>query len=80
MQTIDDLDPHRFYTPEEIAPYMGIAPSTLRGYCRASKLFTRVGRRMMLDPEDATAVRQWIKDQNPMREWWEEPEPDPFAP
>lgn len=77
MTSIDELDPYRFYTPEEIAPYLGIAPSTLRGYCRASRIFTKVGRRMMLDPENARAIHQWVKEHNtPTAEQLED---DPFA-
>ena len=78
MPSIDALDPHKFYTPEEIAPLMGLAKTELRRYCRISGHCTRLSRnKIMLDQENARAIHQWIKDQQqPSRE---ASGSDPFA-
>jgi hypothetical protein len=69
----------QFRTPEEVAPEMGISKSTLRTYCRASGIFTKVGRRIMLHEDDIKRLVAWIREQQEKKgEWWKEPERDPF--
>ena len=41
---LSDLDPDAFYTPEEIAPIIGLKVTELRRYCRESGHCTRLGR------------------------------------
>ncbi|MDQ0849158.1 hypothetical protein QFZ65_001096 [Arthrobacter sp. B3I9] len=69
-----------FRTPEEVAPELGISKSTLRGYCLASGIHTRLSnRRIMLTEDDIKRLREWIREkQSKKDEWQEEPEHDPF--
>jgi hypothetical protein len=69
-----------FRTPEDVAPELGIRKSSLRAYCRASGIYTKLGRRIMLHEDDIKRLVAWIREQQDKEdEWWTEPEQDPFA-
>ncbi|WP_307076564.1 helix-turn-helix domain-containing protein [Arthrobacter pascens] len=69
-----------FRTPEEVAPEVGVSKSTLRGYCRASGIYSRVGKRIMLHEDDVRRLVEWIREyRDKGDEWVAEPEADPFA-
>lgn len=62
---IGDLDPDTFYTPEQIAPIIGINRTALRRYCRESKINTRLTKNTMaLTLENIRALHAWIIAQN----------------
>jgi AraC-like DNA-binding protein len=53
-----------FRTPEEVAAELGMSKSTLRHYCKASGVHTRLGRnRLMLHEDDIPRLVAWIREQ-----------------
>lgn len=54
-----------FRTPEEVAPELGMRPTELRRYCRASpKHCTRLSRnKIMLDQGNIEAIVAYVKQQ-----------------
>ncbi|GAA3699375.1 hypothetical protein GCM10022377_10470 [Zhihengliuella alba] len=70
-----------FRTPEEVAPELGITPTTLRLICKNTGFCTRLERRRItLTQADIERVlRHLAVEQEKKNRWWEEPEPDPFA-
>jgi hypothetical protein len=75
-----DLDPEAFYTPEFMAPILGLYKTELRRYCRESRINTRLSnRRIMLTVDDAKAISQWLRDRKAVAgDWTKEVEHDPF--
>lgn len=58
---VSDLDPDTFYTPEQIAPIIGINKTALRRYCRESKINTRLTKNTMaLTLDNIRALHAWI--------------------
>jgi hypothetical protein len=51
-----------FRTPEQVAKELGLPRSTVRTYSRASGIYTKVGRRHMLDQNDVGKLVAWIRD------------------
>jgi hypothetical protein len=69
-----------FRTPEEVSPELGIRKSTLRAYCRASGIPSRLGKRIMLHEDGIPRLVEWIREyQAKADDWAAEPENDPFA-
>lgn len=67
-----------FRTPEEVAPELGIRPTTLRRYIKQSGHCTTLGRgKIVLHEDDVTQLVAWIRDHS--RPTAEETEHDPFA-
>ncbi|MGP9488917.1 hypothetical protein CIK76_05090 [Glutamicibacter sp. BW80] len=54
-----------FRTPEVVAPELGMTPTELRRYCRASeKHHTRLSNnRIMLDQDNIDAIIAFVKEQ-----------------
>jgi hypothetical protein len=79
--SITDLDPHRFYTPEEVAPLMGFSKTELRNYCKISGIHTRLSKnRIALDLTDIANIHDWVRERKrAANDWTKEPEHDPFA-
>lgn len=76
--SIADLDPIRFYTPEEVAPLMGMRPTELRRYVRESGICTRLSKnRIALDLSDIQKMHTWVRERNAPTP--EQKEIDPFA-
>lgn len=69
-----------FRTPAEVAPELGISKSTLRSYCKASGIHSRVGNRIMLHHDDIPRLVDWIREQRDAADDWStESVPDPFG-
>lgn len=69
-----------FRKPKEVARELGMSESTLRAYCRTSGIHTRLGKRIMLHPDDVERLVAWIRERSDDADpWSNEPEKDPFA-
>lgn len=65
-----------FRTPEQVAPELGLKPTTLRRLCRETKICTRLERdRITLSPEDVERMVEHLKREREA----ELQEHDPFA-
>jgi hypothetical protein len=58
-----------------------MSKSELRRYCRESGICTRLSKnRIMLHEDDIKLLVEWVRGRKAKTdEWWNEPEPDPFA-
>ncbi|WP_443409637.1 hypothetical protein [Arthrobacter rhombi] len=66
-----------FRTPEQVAPTLGMKPTTLRRLCRETGINTRLERnRITLSPED---VQRMIEHLKQAKEAEPAAEADPFA-
>lgn len=66
-----------FRTPEQVAPELGLKPTTLRRLCRETGINTRLERsRITLSPED---VQRMVGHLKQAKETEPETEADPFA-
>lgn len=69
-----------FRTPEEVAPELGMSPSRLRAFCRASGISTRMGKnRIMLHADDIAQLVEWIRDRKAADHDWANETADPFT-
>ncbi|MHC6592394.1 hypothetical protein [Arthrobacter sp. C152] len=67
-----------FRTPEQVAPELGMKPTELRRYVRASGICTRLSKnRIMLHDDDIAKLVAWVRDRNKADAAQEE-QPDPF--
>lgn len=78
--SLTELDPLRFYSPEEVAPLMNISKTTLRDYCKTSGIHTRLAKNsIMLSVSNIADLHAWIIERkNAASDWTNEPEQDPF--
>lgn len=66
-----------FRTPEQVAPELGMKPTELRRYVRASGICTRLSKnRIMLHDEDIEKLIDWVRKQKAPTP--EEQQIDPF--
>lgn len=66
-----------FRTPEQVAPTLGMKPTTLRRLCRETGINTRLERnRITLSPEDVQRMIEYLKQ---AKEAEPAAEADPFA-
>lgn len=68
-----------FRTPEEAARLLGVSKSAVRGYCRASGIYTKVGKRVMLHDNDIPQLVEWIRDRKSAENDWTTEPADPFT-
>ncbi|ALE91797.1 hypothetical protein AOC05_04820 [Arthrobacter alpinus] len=69
-----------FWTPEEVAPELGVSKSALRQFAKQTGFHSRVGKRIMLHADDVTQLVAWMRErQDKKDQWWVEPEKDPWS-
>ena len=69
-----------FRTPEEVAPELGLKPTTLRRLCRQTGICTRLERgRITLTEENVADIVVWIKTKSAEPVFSPNGEMDPFA-
>lgn len=74
----DPIPKPLFRTPEEVAPELGLAKSAVRDFARASKIYTKLGKRIMLHQDDIDKLVVWIREYK-AAELKAAREHDPFA-
>ena len=62
LSTTEPVPKALFRTPEKVAPELGLAKSTVRHFARASKIYTKVGKRIMLHQDDIDKLVMWIRE------------------
>lgn len=63
--SIDSLDPYRFYTPAELAPLMGLTKTALRNFAKESGHYTVLPKNKLAIAQDqARKIHEFIKNRS----------------
>lgn len=63
--SIEELDPTRFYTPEELAGPMGLTKSAVRNFAKESGHYTLLPKRKLaMDQAQARLIHEFIKNRS----------------